>query len=109
MRKESLFTASTVIKTSLSSLYDSKTNNISLRPSRPNRGRIEKMKLNFHFHTSLWCIKRFYEGLNVDILSLSVKTGYNLLKALVHNSFFNSFRFSTCPGIIQSRFNFYLI
>ena len=22
-----------------------------------------KIKLNFHFHTSLWCLKRFYEGL----------------------------------------------
>ena len=22
-----------------------------------------KMKLNFHFRTSLWCLKRFYEGL----------------------------------------------
>ena len=23
----------------------------------------KKMNLNFYFHTSLWCIKRFYEGL----------------------------------------------
>ena len=23
----------------------------------------EKIKLNFYFHTSLWCLKRFYEGL----------------------------------------------
>ena len=22
-----------------------------------------KIKLNFYFHTSLWCLKRFYEGL----------------------------------------------
>ena len=22
-----------------------------------------KIKLNFHFHTSLWCLKGFYEGL----------------------------------------------
>ena len=22
-----------------------------------------KVKLNFYFHTSLWCLKRFYEGL----------------------------------------------
>ena len=22
-----------------------------------------KIKLSFHFHTSLWCLKRFYEGL----------------------------------------------
>ena len=22
-----------------------------------------KIELNFYFHTSLWCLKRFYEGL----------------------------------------------
>ena len=22
-----------------------------------------KIKLNFHFHSSFWCLKRFYEGL----------------------------------------------
>ena len=31
--------------------------------SRPSPGRREKIKLNFYFHTSLWCLKRFYEGL----------------------------------------------
>ena len=30
---------------------------------RPNPGRREKTKLNFYFHTSLWCLKRFYECL----------------------------------------------
>ena len=35
----------------------------SLNPSRPNPGRREKIKSNFYFHTSLWCLKRFYEGL----------------------------------------------
>ena len=25
-----------------------------------------KIKLNFYFHTSLWCLKRFYEGLKAD-------------------------------------------
>ena len=30
--------------------------------SRPNLGRREKIKLNFYFHTSLWCLKRFYES-----------------------------------------------
>ena len=28
-----------------------------------NPGQSEKIKLNFYFHTSLWCLKRFYEGL----------------------------------------------
>ena len=35
-----------------------------LNPSRPNPGRREKINLNFYFHTSLWCLKRFYEGLH---------------------------------------------
>ena len=32
-------------------------------PSRLNPRRREKINLNFDFHTSLWCLKRFYEGL----------------------------------------------
>ena len=32
-------------------------------PFRPNPERREKIKLNLYFHTSLWCLKRFYEGL----------------------------------------------
>ena len=38
-------------------------NKIEVNPSRPNSGRREKINLNFHFHTSLWDLKRFYEGL----------------------------------------------
>ena len=34
-----------------------------INPLRPNPGQSEKIKLNFYFHTSLWCLKRFYEGL----------------------------------------------
>ena len=34
----------------------------SIYPSHPNPGRREKNKLNFYFHTSLRCLKRFYEG-----------------------------------------------
>ena len=26
-----------------------------------------KIKLNFYFHTSLWCLKRFYEGFKAFI------------------------------------------
>ena len=33
-----------------------------LNPFRPNPGRREKVKWNFHIHSSLWCLKRFYEG-----------------------------------------------
>ena len=30
----------------------------------------KKSKLDFYFHTSLWCLKRFYEGLNGLIISI---------------------------------------
>ena len=36
--------------------------------SRPNPGRREKIKLNFCFHVSLWCLKKFYEALKAFIL-----------------------------------------
>ena len=32
-----------------------------INPSRPDPGWREKINLNFH--TSLWCLERFYEGL----------------------------------------------
>ena len=35
----------------------------TFNPSRPNPGRIEKINLNFYFHTTLWCLKKFFEGL----------------------------------------------
>ena len=35
-----------------------------INSSRLNPGRREKIKLNFYFHTSLWCHKRFCEGLS---------------------------------------------
>ena len=35
----------------------------NLNPSRPDPGQRENINLNFYFHTSLWCLKRFYEGL----------------------------------------------
>ena len=34
-----------------------------INPFRPDHRRREKINLNFYFHTSLWCLKRFYEGL----------------------------------------------
>ena len=36
---------------------------IRAKSSRPDPRRREKINLNFYFHTSFWCIKRFYEGL----------------------------------------------
>ena len=31
------------------------------KPSRPDLGQREKINLNFNFHTSLWCLRRFYK------------------------------------------------
>ena len=36
---------------------------LNVNPFRPDPGRREKINLNFYFHTSLWGLKRFYEGL----------------------------------------------
>ena len=35
-----------------------------IKPLHPDPGRRKKINLNFYFDTSLWCLKRFYEGLN---------------------------------------------
>ena len=34
--------------------------------SRPDPGRRKKINVNFYFHTSLWYLKGFYEGLQVS-------------------------------------------
>ena len=40
-----------------------------------------KIKLNFYFHTSLWCHKRFYEGLkNLTIFFSSSRIGMGRVK-----------------------------
>ena len=39
------------------------TTNLIFNPCRPKPGRRKKIKLNFYFHASLWCLTRFYEGL----------------------------------------------
>ena len=36
---------------------------LSFPLSCPDPGRKEEITLNFHFQTSLWCLKRFYESL----------------------------------------------
>ena len=43
-----------------------------------------KIQLNFYFHTSLWCLKRFYKGLKG--LEAPQKLKLNLI-------------FSLCPGL----------
>ena len=34
---------------------------ILINPFRPDHGRREKINLHFYIHTSLWCVKKFYE------------------------------------------------
>ena len=39
-----------------------------INPSRPDPGQREKINLNFYFHTSLWCLKRYFmKGFKVFI------------------------------------------
>ena len=51
-----------------------------LNPCLLNSGRREKIMLNFYFHTSLWWLKRFYEGLrgwnNIQYSSTSIVFGW---------------------------------
>ena len=41
--------------------------NIGINPSPPDPGQREKINVNFYFRASLWCLKRFYEGLKAFI------------------------------------------
>ena len=53
-------------------------------PSSPNPGQRQKVKSNFYLHTSMWCLKRFYEGLKA------------LRKNL--NKFLFQYNFPKCTG-----------
>ena len=43
--------------------YKKRKHNYNCNHSYPDPGKREKINLNFYFHTFLWCLKRFYEGL----------------------------------------------
>ena len=68
----------------------------NMNSSRPNLGRIEKTKLNFYFHTSLWCLKRFYEGLKGIHKTFCGTTKKCQNKNL--NYFFFQYNFQICTG-----------
>ena len=63
-------------------MFWEKSKQIHLNPSRPSHGRREKNNLNFYFHTFLWCLKRFCEGLkgliflNINFLNAQDGKGY---------------------------------
>ena len=44
---------------------------MQFNPSHPNLRQREKINLNFYFHTALWWLKRFYEGLKGENKNLS--------------------------------------
>ena len=63
-KNEATYFASLVSPTYLKLIHLFCDNCLSVfNPSRPNPGRREKIKLNVYIQTSLWCVKRFYEGL----------------------------------------------
>ena len=44
-------------------VYQTRHKHKWINPFCPDPGWREKVNLNFYFHTSLWCRKRFYKGL----------------------------------------------
>ena len=65
-----------------------------LKPFHPDPEQREKINLNFHFHTSSWCSKRFYEGLKAFIkpfetLQRSLKIKIKLTLILIQLSEMN--------------------
>ena len=64
-----------------------------VNPSRHDPGRRKKINLDFYFQTSLWCLKRFYEGLKENknlkltlILKLSEMHGAGRMKGSIFRS-----------------------
>ena len=45
-------------------------------PIRTKRKNEVKFLLNVYFHVSLWCLKRFYKGLKLIFISLSLSEMY---------------------------------
>ena len=70
-----------------------------LNPPRPDPGRREKINLNFYFHTSLWCLKRFYEGLSIFPYSY----GEIEVHALISNTFISNVRLKLAKHQVNSR------
>ena len=68
----------------------------NMNPSRSNLGRREKTKSNFYFHTSLWCLKRFYEGLKGLHKTFCGTTKKCENKNLTY--FFFQYNFQKCTG-----------
>ena len=70
----------------------------SINPLRPNPRRRKKIKLNFYFHTSLWCLKRFYEGLKGLHKTFWDTTHHKEVRKWKFNLIFISIQLSEMPG-----------
>ena len=53
----------TFVHVSFVGLHEGGVGGLLSNSFRSNPERREKIKLNFYFHTSWWCFKKFYEGL----------------------------------------------
>ena len=60
-------------------------------PSRSDRGRKETINLNFYFHTSLRCLRKFYEGLKAFMKPFVAPQ--RSLKIKIYVSFFSTVLF----------------
>ena len=65
----------------------------NINPSRLDPGRRKKINLNFYFHTSLWCLKRFYEGLK----GLHVEKNCSITCLLISVYVISSLSYSKIP------------
>ena len=82
----------------------------SLSNSLPNPGQSEKIKLNFYFRTSLWCLKRFYEGLHKTFWGTTKKCeNKNLTQFLFQYRSSNISKFQFWELILRNIFNLLLI
>ena len=70
----------------------------------PVTGQREKVNLNFYFHTSFWCLKRFYEGLKglyACMLVTSIMTiPANIYKGSLKSKYINMHSFMLCPSVM---------
>ena len=73
------------------------------KSSRPNPGRREKIKLNFYFHTSLWCFKKaFIKPFEASQKSVKIK--------IYPNFYFNiTFRMQRALRVKQLIFDYWIM
>ena len=68
------------------------SDNFTFNPSHPNHGRREKIKLNFYFHTSLWCLETLWRPYKIFWGTTKKCENKNLTKYL------SEYNFQKCMG-----------